>query len=366
MALTLDEVSLESLFKFQPILDLTEKNFLIKDRYRVLKLYFETTRTNIFLAVDTELKKKVFVHVAKNQFFQRGKELKAWVASIKKMESLPGQRHRFHALEMNLWKNKFFVVTDFFEGIPLFHLLHARKELPLGFVLKILIHLCETLEDACQKKVSSRLISREDFFVDREGALRILRFLPPRMKVDDNETLDSSAADVFYVGCMLYELLSLERAFKKGRTEDELERAHFLAILKIRKNQTQKDNFEQICELFIRATTRRAENRIESLGEFHQSLVELHSWIQQVQENLDQEQDQEQLNSAFDVVFALRGGSVPEEVEDKSREAEAPKKYSRIWGEFDLAEASRWEPDRIFRWGALTMIIAAFAYKFLT
>ena len=53
----IDELALESSFRFEPILDLTEKNFLIKGRYRILKLYFETTRTNIFLGVDVKLRR---------------------------------------------------------------------------------------------------------------------------------------------------------------------------------------------------------------------------------------------------------------------------------------------------------------------
>jgi len=366
MALTLDEVSLESLFKFQPILDLTEKNFLIQGRYRVLKLFFETSRTNIFLSLDTELKKKVFVHVAKNQFFNRGQDLKTWVSSIKAMGSLPVESHRFRSFEMNLWKNKFFVVTDHFDGIPLFHLLQSRKELPLHFVLQVLIHLCEILEEARGLKVPNRLISREDFFVNRAGGLKIMRFLPPKKGLDNEEMVASPNADIFFLGCLLFELLTLERAFKKGRSADELERAHFLAILKIRKNQTQRDNFEQICELFVRATTRQAENRIESIIEFRKILEDLRKRVQTAEDSLHDQQEQAQLNSAFDVVYALKGGSTPPSQAEEQAPENTEKKVSRIWNEFDLAEASKWEPEQIFRWGSLLMIIGAFIYKFLS
>ena len=69
MSAMLDEVALESSFRFEPILDLTEKNFLIKGRYRILKLYFETTRTNIFLGVDVKLRGKFLYMLSKINSF---------------------------------------------------------------------------------------------------------------------------------------------------------------------------------------------------------------------------------------------------------------------------------------------------------
>ena len=200
MTLTLDEISLESLFKFQPILDLSEKNFLIQGRYKVQKLFFETSRINVFLSLDTELRKKVFVHVAKNQFFNRGQDLKAWVSGVKAMKEIPTSPSVFNCSEMNLWKNKFFLVTDYFDGIPLFHLLQSKKELPLDFVLQTLIHLCEVLEQAREVRIPNRLISREDFFVNRTGNIKIMRFLPAKKGLDHKEIIESSNADIFYLG----------------------------------------------------------------------------------------------------------------------------------------------------------------------
>lgn len=365
MALTLDEISLESLFKFQPILDLSEKNFLIQGRYKVLKLFFETSRINVFLSLDTELKKKVFVHVAKNQFFNRGQDLKAWVSGVKAMKTIASPTSVFNCAEMNLWKNKFFLVTDYFDGIPLFHLLQSRKELPLHFVLQTLIQLCDVLEQARVAKIPNRLISREDFFVNRSGEIRIMRFLPAKKGLDHEEIVESSNADIFYLGCLMFELLTLERAFKKGRSADELERAHFLAILKIRKNQTPKDNFDQICDLFIRSTTRQAENRIESIVEFRKILEDLKHRIQSTEDSLHDEQEQAQLNSAFDVVYALKGDSNQIKGEEIEPSPNSVKRVSRVWNEFDLVEASKWEPEQIFRWASLAMIIAAFVYKFM-
>ena len=127
-------------------------------------MYFETTRTNIFLGVDVKLRRQVFVHVVKNQFFQRGKELKSWIHSIRTTKQLKAGVHHFEILDMDFWKKKFFVVTDYFEGVPLFNLLISRMELPLEFILKVLENICTLMISARDQGMGQHLVSREDFF----------------------------------------------------------------------------------------------------------------------------------------------------------------------------------------------------------
>ena len=352
----LDEVALESSFRCEPILDLTEKNFLIRGRYRILKLYFETTRTNIFLGVDVKLRRQVFVHVVKNQFFQRGKELKSWIQSIRTTKRLKAGEHHFEILEMNLWKKKFFVVTDYFEGVPLFNLLVSRMELPLEFILKVLGNICALMLTARDQGMGQYLVSREDFFIGRDGSIHLLRFTPPRYKFDDS----TEEGAIYFLGSLLYELLCAEKPFKGRRDTVEMEHAHLEAVLKVRSNQTQINIFNQICELFVRSASSAVDNKISNLELWRDFVQRLTIQAQKLQEDYDQKIEKEQLNSAFDVVYALKGE--PEESAIKEQDQQQDR-FSGVWqGVESGSKASNFEIW--FRWIAVATILVSFLYKF--
>ncbi len=362
MSLMVDEIALESAFQFEPIMDLAEKNFLIKGRYKISKLFFETTHTNVFLGIDLELRRKVFVHVVKNQFFKQGKDLKAWVKTVQAMRPMKDSDHGFEILDMNLWKKKFFVVTSYFDGVPIFNLLLSKKELPLHFAVRVVLNVAQLLLEARKRDLPSRMIAKDDLFVGKDGSIQVLRFNRSRLELPKEDNSETETLDVFYLGSLLYELLTHESPFRKGRTPDSLAKAHFLAILKVRANQMEKDNFGQICELFVRSVTLDVEKRIERISEFCDQLQGVLENSCQIRESLDEQMEMEQLNSAFDVVYALKGKA--EASQPKKDLEQKPRKYSRIWHGFDVQEASKWAPDTVFRWVAVLLIITSFAYKF--
>lgn len=357
MSAMVDELALESSFDFEPILDLSEKNFLIKGRYRILKLYFETTRTNIFLSVDVKLRRQVFVHVVKNQFFQRGKELKAWIQSIRRIKDLQSDGHHFSILDMDIWKKKFFVVTDFFEGVPLFNLLVSRRELPLDFILKMLANIASLLISARDQGLARHLVSREEFFIGRDSSIHLFRFSPPRFKLD----VESQEGAIYFLGSLLYELLCAEKPFKGHRDTVGMEEAHLEAILRVRSNQTQANIFTQICELFVRSTSSNAENKISDLESWRDNVQRLGIQAQRLQEDYDQKIEKEQLNSAFDVVYALKG-----ETEDLADDGEtgSSNRFSRVWSGIEQVHKDGSNIELWFRWIAILIIFCSFFYKF--
>jgi|GEM_PF-997403 len=371
MAAISDEITLESAFRREPILDLSKKNILIKGRYRILHLCFESTRTNVFQGIDLEQKRKVYVHVVKNQFFQRGRELKQWIQSIKVIQKLNASSGTFEILEMDLWKKKFFIVTDRYEGVPIFNLLSEQDELPLVFVLKLIDSMASLLQDALSKGFSSRLVSKEDLFVGRAGDVHLLRFAKGRVN-QEFEEVEPELTDLYFLGTLMYELLTRESPFRDGR-EIESEKAHLWAVLKIRTNQSQKDIFESISELFVRLVGANAESRVSSLSELRVELKELTVRAVQLQEDFDERIEKEKLNSAFDVVHALRGDVEEEHFGSESEaQREIPfeqegSRYSRVWASLDVgskAFSDSWDMETMFRWAAVLFIIASFLYKF--
>ena len=206
--------------------------------------------------------------------------------------------HHFEILDMDFWKKKFFVVTDYFEGVPLFNLLISRMELPLEFILKVLENICTLMISARDQGMGQYLVSREDFFIGRDGSIHLLRFTPPRFQL--NSPTEEGA--IYFLGSLLYELLCAEKPFKGRRDTIEMEHAHLEAILKVRSNQTQSNIFNQICELFVRSASSAVENKINNLEFWRDFVQRLGIQAQKLQEDYDQKIEKKQLNSAFDVI----------------------------------------------------------------
>ena len=247
-------------------------------------------------------------------------------------------------------------MTDHFEGVPLFNLLISKMELPLEFILKVLENICDLMLLARDQGLGQHLVSREDFFIGRDGSIHLLRFTPPRFKLDAS----SEEGAIYFLGSLLYELLSSEKPFKGRRDTVEMEHAHLEAVLKVRSNQTQSNIFNQICELFVRSASSAVENKINNLELWRDFVQRLGIQAQKLQEDYDQKIEKEQLNSAFDVVYALKGE--PEEL-TKKEEVIPQDKFSRVW--YGLESGSKVSNFEMwFRWIAVTTIIISFLYKF--
>ncbi len=352
-----DELALESALKSEAILDLSEKNFLIKDRFKVRRLQFETSRTNIFQGQDLKDKQPVLIHVIKNHFFRKNSDLKEWIQAVKRMNALKAKEQAFEILDIDLWKKKLIVVTSAFEGNILFNLMVQKKELPLVFVMRVLINLSQLLITARQSNHSARMVSKEDFFVNREGEIRILKFSPSRLGELSSVQARDEISDIYFIGALLYEMLTHESPFGVERRHADLERAHFLSILKVRQNQTQLPIYEQLADIFLRSTTKSVDKRIGSLDGLMRELRLLLDQSLSIQSQMEEKMEKEQLNNAFDVVHALRGQGEAEPVTSLQP-------VSRVWQGLEVEEKGRLDFEKGFRILAILVILASFSYKF--
>ena len=192
----------------------------------------------------------------------------------------------------------------------------------MEFILKVLENICTLMISARDQGMGQYLVSREDFFIGRDGSIHLLRFTPPRFQL--NSPTEEGA--IYFLGSLLYELLCAEKPFKGRRDTIEMEHAHLEAILKVRSNQTQSNIFNQICELFVRSASSAVENKINNLEFWRDFVQRLGIQAQKLQEDYDQKIEKKQLNSAFDVsmlkgqrISRIKGSVVTQE------------KFLRVW-----------------------------------
>ncbi|MBW7874806.1 MAG: hypothetical protein H3C47_02325 [Candidatus Cloacimonetes bacterium] len=356
MALNYDEIALADAFKRDPLMDVSLSNLIVKERYKVLKLWAETSRTNIFTAYDLKEQKPVLAHIVKNHLFRQGEELQKWIKSVKSMRRLKEPGWCFELLDLDIWKKKLVCVTAPFDGLTLSHILSSERELPLNFVLKILSNVAGLLSKAATLGYPSRSITREDLFVNPEGEIRLLRFTPSRMEGLSPEQVRDVTPDLYFLSCLIYELFCYEIPFTQSRRHIDLERAHFMAKLKTRKNQSQKDLFGPIVDLFVMCSGKDSDNRIDTMEVLIQKLQKLWQESLRLHNAAEMKTEREQLNSAFDVVYALRGESSP--IPPTATE----NAYSRVWQKNQIPSEA--DTEFVFRIIAVLIIVLSFCYKF--
>ncbi|MCJ8345134.1 hypothetical protein MJH12_06315 [bacterium] len=355
MALTIEQMAIEAAFRVEPVLNLSSKNLLIKDRYRVLNLLFETSKTNVFRGIDVKKKRHVFIYVMKNQFFRKNKDLRTWIQDIKGLKQLRKDDQVFEIFDMDLWKKKLFLVSNSFEGIPLIDLIHHRLELPLSFVLTTLLNLAQCLKKAKRNGLGTSL-SKEELYVSKDGNIQLLKF--QKSSYQNHLLIDSDMEEVYFLACLMFELLMNKAPFAKQGANARLEGAHFLANLRVRKDQVESDIFDDLSQLFVMSAGVTVENSIDSLDLLMKKLSILLKKATRIQEGYEDKVEREELNSAFDVVSALQGDE--EEIDSLPS---IKNEYSRVWSGLDVKDDSRIDPDLIFKACAFFIILVSFAYK---
>ncbi|PCJ20576.1 MAG: hypothetical protein COB02_03385 [Candidatus Cloacimonadota bacterium] len=357
MALTIEQMAIETAFKVEPVLNLINKNLLIKDRYRVLNLLFETSKTNVFKGIDVKKKRHIFIYVTKNQFFRRNKDLRNWIQDIKSLKKLRKDAQVFEVFDIDLWKKKLFLVTNAFEGIPMIDLIHHRLELPIPFVLNTILNLAECLKKAKRCSLSTSL-SKEDLYLSKDGSIQLLKF---QKSLFNNHLLNKSdTEEIYFLSCLLYELLMNKAPFEKQGSTAQLESNHLLASLRVRKDQVSSDIFTELSEIFVTCAGMSVENSIDSLDKMMEKLSTLLKKSSLIQEDHEEKIEKEELNSAFDVVNALRG---EDEIVEALSDSNFGNEYSRIWRGLDVENHSKFDSDLIFKSCAFLVILLSFAYK---
>lgn len=359
MAIKAEDVNLQTLFRVTAIADFSEKNFLVKDRFKVLELLFQTSKLNIYSGIDVQESRRVFVHVLKTQGFLKGRgELQDWVQQLRKMVAVDDKTRILQVLDMGLWRKKFVFVSEFFAGLTLFDLLLSKRELPIVFVLQVMTEISRLLVTAKKNGLKSMHINKEELFIAQNGTVKLLKFSPSRLESVLPLSGSSDISAIYSSACLLYELLTNEIPFQAVRSHAEQERAHLLAVLRVRANHSCQEIYDQIAALFLSGVTKDVDNRINVLENFAGTCEKLWTKAVTMQEGADDLESLEQLNSAFDVVAVLRGVDSPNPPERPTEN-----EYSRVWRGMMVKKLNP-DAETVFRWLAVSAIILSFVYRF--
>jgi serine/threonine protein kinase len=201
--------------------------------YKILKKLGEGGMGEVYLAEDTELRRKVALkflspHLAANADFKTRFKREAQAAAALNHPNI------ITVHEVAEYENRSYIVMEFVEGESLKKWL-AEKELPIGQVIDFAAQVCEGLSKAHEAGIVHRDLKPDNILVDKDGRVKILDFGLAKLKAvatkltkadttlgtvcymspeqAQGEEVDQRS-DLFSFGIILYELITRQLPFK--------------------------------------------------------------------------------------------------------------------------------------------------------
>ncbi len=134
--------------------------------------------------------------------------------------------------DAGMYRDFCYITMEYVDGPTLVKLCHKDKLLPVSKVAEIMFMACQALDYAHSKGVVHRDLKPSNIMLDKTGALKITDFGIARLKSEQkaskgivgspsymspeqvSEEPVEEKSDIFSLGCVFYELLTGERAFK--------------------------------------------------------------------------------------------------------------------------------------------------------
>jgi hypothetical protein len=248
----------------------------IKEKYEVKALVAESHLYEIYTATEVETGTPVVIKMLSEECSRDEAKVKAFsdeVALYARLNHpLVAKVYDFDAIA-----GRPFLVSEPVEGRELRAWI---KEGELSFFAAIAAtrKLTELLGYAAEQGVSPRYLKQSNIVRTPEGNLRVLSFSLPRLKLvvsHEHETGSGIQSDAFFLGTILFELLSGESPTWKRGGLNELWDSRLRQSMRIRHPQLAPEEMEKVIALIERTFTREMKLRYRTHQEILTGLAEL-------------------------------------------------------------------------------------------
>lgn len=200
--------------------------------YKILKKLGAGGMGEVYLAEDTELRRKVALKFLPPQFTS-DPELKARFKREARAAAALNHPNIITVHEISDYQGISFIVMEYVEGASLGEVI-AREKLPIEKALEIVIQICEGLRKAHRADIVHRDIKPANILIDHDGRVKIVDFGIAKLLGDTPLTIEGSVigtpyymspeqakgekldqrSDIFSVGVVLYELITGQLPFQ--------------------------------------------------------------------------------------------------------------------------------------------------------
>ena len=213
-------------------------------KYKILYLVGSGTFARVYRAVNTENNRVCAVKILRMRYSD---DLGSTEQFMREARMVMPLKHRniVPVHDVDSWRGRYYMVMDFIEGQNLRDFIKLRKHMELNESIALINDICQGLSYALQNGTTHRDLKLSNVLISSKGRAQLADFgLASMIKpTDDNEfanapnprSIDYAGlerathvprndvrSDIFFVGCMLYHMLSGRPPL--AETRDRLQR----------------------------------------------------------------------------------------------------------------------------------------------
>ncbi len=250
---------------------------LLKDKYKLLEKIDEDEKVMLFLAQTVkEPIINVNIRTIKQRRLKNPDFVQRYTQEFQAMAALDSPLF-LKIYDIDFYQDVFFVASEHLEGKSIQAILKERDKLSLAQIINIITQLTRAYGYALRENVRYRALTYSDIIYQTNGKIKITQFHIPRDVISNKEydnKVSSVNTDIFFVGCLFYELLTHKQLFQT----DGLSVRNVRVIKDFRLEAYNSKNFnpqqlESLKNIIFKCITSEISSRYQSIDELLNALV---------------------------------------------------------------------------------------------
>ena len=250
---------------------------LLKDKYKLLEKIDEDEKVMLFLAQT--VKEPVFnvnIRTLKQRRLKNPDFVQRYTQEFQAMAALDSPLF-LKIYDIDFYQDVFFVASEHLEGKSIQAILKERDKLSLAQIINIITQLTRAYGYALRENVRYRALTYSDIIYQTNGKIKITQFHIPRDVISNKEydnKVSSVNTDIFFVGCLFYELLTHKQLFQTDGLS--VRNVRVIKDFKLEAYNSKNLNPQQIESLknvIFKCITSEISSRYQSIDELLNALV---------------------------------------------------------------------------------------------
>ncbi len=250
---------------------------LLKDKYKLLEKIDEDEKVMLFLAQTVkEPVVNINIRTLKQRRLKNPDFVQRYTQEFQTMAALDSPLF-LKIYDIDFYQDVFFVASEHVEGKSLHAILKEREKLSLAQIINIITQLTRAFGQALRENVKYRSLTYSDIIYQASGKIKILQFHIPRDVISNKDfenKISSVGSDIFFTGCLFYELLTHKPLFEA----DGLSVRNMRVVKDFRLDSDNVKNIgpqqlEAIKNIIFKCVTSDISSRYQSIDELLDALV---------------------------------------------------------------------------------------------
>lgn len=247
---------------------------LLKDKYKLLEKIDEDEKVMLFLAQTVkDPVVNVDIRTLKQRRLKNPDFVQRYTQEFQTMAALDSPLF-LRVIDIDFHQDVFFVASEHVEGKSIQAIIMEKEPLSLAQVINIITQLTRAFGHALRENVKHRSLTYSDIIYQPNGKIKILQFHIPRDVISNKDfegKISTVGTDIFFIGCLFYELLTYKQLF--GADGLSVRNVRTAKDFRLEAKNVAPPQLEAVKNIIFRCVTGDISARYQSIDELLDSLV---------------------------------------------------------------------------------------------